>query len=1015
MRRVAFLAALIVGLLLVSQLVCQMQGSIPPSTHASRHLQQLHLLPLHFNPTSSPPAASPQPVWREELGEDEKSVVAYVTNISSLAHWQRVAAGCVNAARQMGLLEALTSFESRHPFVEGGNASLDLLAGELEGMGMQVVEDWFPVVRSQWNGTAYVNQLFWTRNLYVCPWGVNGSWPSLVVTCHVDSARYSYIGLTPSPAPGANDDASGVVAALEALRILTGFNLTGGWNVVFAFLGGEEGNSTLHLWGSRRLLEGLPSLGVNLSTALILNLDEVGYKGLVLPSRLAIYRYLGEGVEPLLGALLEASRNLGIVLVDVGEPRVSTAAEVDSYKAWSTSEWTFHSRGIPSLTISTDQYPDPYKHTSSDVASRCNPDNLCNVSRLVAAVALALAYRIPPSPPNYAADWVPQLSSGAGVKVAVVDYLNVTYSPRSSYSAQVLDPSLTLDSRLAQSLLVRGTPILALGWAGAQLIQAATGTAITDEGVNGLRVRGLLSLHPALGYSYLLAGKEAAPLRNCSTVWAVKPVDRLLVLVGNSSWCSIGLYTGSPASSLILFLGVGSPEDQGVARMAASSLAWVMEGSTAGLILGLGMANPMVGDRTTLYAVVCNLTTWTGFAGEEVQVNVTGPMGWDNQRAQLVTNGTGVAELELWFRSPSQLEIGAASESGYQAHLVVTPAPACLAEIDGSRVVMQGELLSLRCTAHSSLSRPERVNMSLGSPAVGVVEVFNVLLMPGSNTYLMDLEVEVGCPPGNHTITLNITTSDLLLLHQYFPLEVKQAFSLILEQAPSSITQQIPFEVQVSVANLGSQERVFDIQPAPGGGFQGSRRVVVAANRTLSFTLSIVYLPATAIDVGMRSLQLELRLEGVLLCSLQILLQVGYSTPNLLLALLPYAALGMICLAGLWWMRPASRWSRRPRRRLNPPPPHRRFRASYVLPSSLHSAQLGWSRRGGGSDGYTLRSSHSLRGGHAPQAARDSEIAVGVSLHRLLSFLEKQMGTPATPSDIHQPDNGGDLTDDWVD
>jgi len=1006
MRRVAFLAVLTVTLLLIQQPALHTHGNLTLLTGHSSPPPRLLLPPSHPDPAPCPPALPPKTImWREELGGSEEMVVAYATNISSLVHWQRVAADLVNATRQMRLLQQLASFESRHPFVEGGNASLDLLVGELEGMGLQVVEDWFPVVQSQWNGTGYVDQPFWTRNLYLCPWGVNSSRPSLVVTCHVDSARYNYIGLSPSPAPGANDDASGVAATVEALHVLKGFNLTGGWNVVFAFLGGEEGNSTLHLWGSRRLLEnGLPSLGVNISTAMMLNIDEVGYKGLILPSRLAVYRYPGEPVEPLLETLLEAGKSLGIPLVDEGEPRVSTSAEVDSYTAWSTSEWTFHSQGVPSLTLSTDQYPDPYKHTTSDVASRCRAENLSNTSRLIAAVALSLAYQPPPSPPSHAAEWVSILSSSLPSKVVVVDYLNFTYSPQSAYHALILDSSLNVDETLAHSLMMHGTPILALGLAGAQLIGAATGTDITGNGVRELRARGLLPLHPALGYHHLLEGEAAVLLRNCSTVYAVKPMDHLLVMVGNSSWCSVGLYTGPPALRRILFLGAQIPKDQTITKIAVSGLNWLLKGSTAGLLLGVGRADPMVGDHTNLYAIACNFTTWTGFAGEEVKVNITGPMSWDNRDIQLVTNGTGVAELELWFRSPTQLEINASSGE-LQACLTVTPSPACSAEVEGVGRVLQGEILPLRCTIQSAWSKPERVNLALGSPAVGSVKLYDVLLMPGPNTYLLELEVDVGCPLGNHTLTLNITTPDLFLLYQHLQLEVEQAFTLSLKQAPGSIIQQTPFEVWVTVSNLGSKERVFDVQTEPGSGFHGSCRVIVAANQTLSLAVSIVYLPSTAIDVGMRQLRLELRLGGVMLCSIQVLLQVGYSTVNLLLSLLPYAALGAVCLIGVWWMRPSSRRSKRPRRKLKPPPPHRRFRyhlLSPTIPSFLPRIDEGELSR------LTLHASRLF----SSQASRPIEDFPDSRPTRRPPPLQRLIAPMGLPPGSYSSNDGGDFPDD---
>ncbi|MFW9831587.1 MAG: M28 family peptidase, partial [Candidatus Thorarchaeota archaeon] len=190
----------------------------------------------------SPPVSSPPSV-------------AYVTNISSLAHWQRKLTTQVNVTRLLGLLTSLSDFNSRHPFVSGSNASINLLLDSLLNLGLAYDSDWFFIPKETWNGSEFIAYNYWTRNLYVAPWGINSSAPSLIITCHTDSARYTLLGLSVSDAPGANDNAAGVAVLMETLHILSSNHCSfKNWNILFAFLGGEEGNGTLSLWGSQKLV-----------------------------------------------------------------------------------------------------------------------------------------------------------------------------------------------------------------------------------------------------------------------------------------------------------------------------------------------------------------------------------------------------------------------------------------------------------------------------------------------------------------------------------------------------------------------------------------------------------------------------------------------------------------------------------------------------------------------------------------------------------------------------------------
>ncbi len=892
MRRDVFFTFCCIGLLLYSLVVAQPSSGL---SFSSPHNE----LGLHsaLGAASSYPAPSMPPSY-------SPLSAAYVTNVSSLAHWQQLVSRSINTTHQMGLLHSFTSFSSRHPFVSGGNASLNLLETELGELGLAPESVWFPVMRQVWDGLGFELQPYWTRNLYVSPWGLEFSQPSLIVTCHVDSARYTYLGLTPTFAPGANDNAAGVVVLLETLRVLTKMpGSFGEWNVLFAFLSGEEGNNTRHLWGSNQMItEDLVNLGVDSSTAFILNVDEVGYAGHLEPTHLAIYHYSDEDVTSLKGQLEEISTLLEIPVEDMATPRVETLADVEHQSAWSTSEWTFHISGIPSLTLSTNQYPDPNKHTKNDVASICEPGNISNASKLVTSAILSFAYQIPPNPPDFSEEWITHLDDVASV--TTVDYLNQNFS---AYKALILDPNLRIDDSLTTTIVEYQLPILALGQSGANLLEILADVETTTVGAQSQFIDGFTSLHPAIGSLHLLLGSDARPFQDYSTVYAVTLNEQLSNLVGNETSCSMGYFADSDTETSILFIGIETPLKDTVENMATSSLVWLIEGNKEGIMLGVGASPPRVGDHTKIYAVMCDFLTMSGFPSELVQVNVTSDLS-GSQTTQLVTNESGVATLELWIQSPLNYSITARCGSTFLTKLVFVPTPICRGSVEGVESEFSGERLSALCTLNSSWTTPAYVNLSLGAPLLGVTTLANLLLMPGLNIFRLDLDIPPTTPPGNYSLLISATVSELVLFYELLPLQVLSTYSLTLDASPSNVIQQEPFEILVNITNKGSQTRAFEVV-VEGDNFQGGCQISVMAEQTLSARVPVLYLPSSFADIGSRLLKVHLLLEGQTLCSAQALIVVDYSLLNFTITLLPPAFLFGLILLGICWQRSSKRKS----------------------------------------------------------------------------------------------------------
>ena len=93
----------------------------------------------------------------------------------------------------------------------------------------------------------------------------------ILISAHYDS-RMQDINQTNARAPGADDNASGVVAVLELARILSKLNLEN--NIRFVLFSGEEQGQ----WGSKAYVEYLRANNMKLD--MVINLDMIGYPAL---------------------------------------------------------------------------------------------------------------------------------------------------------------------------------------------------------------------------------------------------------------------------------------------------------------------------------------------------------------------------------------------------------------------------------------------------------------------------------------------------------------------------------------------------------------------------------------------------------------------------------------------------------------------------------------------------------------------------------------------------------------
>lgn len=164
----------------------------------------------------------------------------------------------------------------------------------------------------------------------------------VLLGAHVDSVEAS---------PGANDNASGVAASLEAARLLRA--RPPGWTVEVVAFGAEEGG----LFGSRAYAAGDRSRGL----AAMLNLDMVGVGPRLLVGNTGADRRVVD-------AVLDAARQLGL--------------RVEARRMGSSDHVSFEQADVPAAMLH--RPGDPHYHSPEDTPDKVRPELLEEAARLAA-------------------------------------------------------------------------------------------------------------------------------------------------------------------------------------------------------------------------------------------------------------------------------------------------------------------------------------------------------------------------------------------------------------------------------------------------------------------------------------------------------------------------------------------------------------------------------------------------------------------------------------------------------
>lgn len=206
-----------------------------------------------------------------------------------------------------------------------------------------------------------------SRNVVAEKTGVTYPDDIYVISSHYDSTSTSPMSL----APGADDDASGAAAVLEAARVLAPYPLD--FTVRFIAFSAEEWG----LYGSRAYAAAAQGAGERIRG--VINLDMIAYAD-ALPEDLQII--VNPASEWLADAFLAAAANYGVL---------SATKKVDASFVYSDHGPFWDSGYAAMLAIEDEPLANPYYHTADDTRDKLEMDFFTGATRAALGLLAELA------------------------------------------------------------------------------------------------------------------------------------------------------------------------------------------------------------------------------------------------------------------------------------------------------------------------------------------------------------------------------------------------------------------------------------------------------------------------------------------------------------------------------------------------------------------------------------------------------------------------------------------------
>ncbi|MHA1604764.1 MAG: M28 family metallopeptidase, partial [Candidatus Freyarchaeota archaeon] len=561
--------------------------------------------PLHAaNPTSTVPSTGAS-----------KSVVnaVYLTNQSTTQKWEKYFTVDTSQKNLQNTVSYLSGLGTRHSSRPECNTSADYIFTTLESYGYTPLRDYFTVV---WQDTPHT-----TQNIYcVKP---SPSPDIVLLACHYDSLRALRVGsviygLSNTNCPGAVDDASGVAVLLETARLLANVSLEK--TVVFAFLSGEEGNSTAQHWfGSQQLI----NHGYSLFTASLSNIKRVVYLdtlgetpygeshgNITVFSTLAVY--------PQTASLIGAASDLGISIFPKTNTRASSSSDAQSQFC---SEWKLQSV-LPTVTISQGNWnlTESVRLTDHDTASKVDYTFLENVTRILTASLIREFYTLPPASPSYAHEWMKIASLNLhGISLVERDYFEYLADPNSD--VVIVGPELHFSAEELQELIAAGKPLILTGETGVSLLKSL-GAQLESIQSNTQHIsvsRVDLFYHPVWENVEENANLTIGPGQ--STL--ITSGGNLFTFLGCEGGCWLGFYYGNQSLKYVFYVGRDNPTNLSLqAKRVLSNLVF-WSSLKQEHVLYLQPSRIVAGEKIDLIMTIRSALSWETIQTNKVNLTVT--------------------------------------------------------------------------------------------------------------------------------------------------------------------------------------------------------------------------------------------------------------------------------------------------------------------------------------------------------------------------------------------------------
>jgi hypothetical protein len=689
---------------------------------------------------------------------------------------------------------------------------------------------------------------------------INASDPTpetLLITAHHDSIGYQFPSdVYSTGAEGADDDASGVAAVLEAAQVLSMFRQYLRYNVLFVIFGAEEGNLTLdsafmrqgsiHWFSSSHI--GVGSLADIIGAV---NLDSVAYQfgG-------AIGAFCQPSGENVVSNLSSSASMLGIALVNEGHAR--TGSYTNPVRC--TTEDTFDSFGVLGVTLSTDN-PDPYTDTAQDTLSNLDFGLACNFTKTVLCYAYLTCGSTPKPIKTYSSDWSTILGLDAQYAINEENYVDVLTNPNAvtGYQLVVLDPSLggmsvnDLDS-IVEACWTSGkvVPVVSLGGIGPELLQTLTQDEIestvensSSHALTGYIEDNLTSIvhHPVFNspsnitltrendsvLSYVIENMQSnGDISSCYLFRETTEPDPSFLQLSYTpsaselwTWAGI-LDTYNPSRGPVAFIGAEDPSSlTNTARLIASNIAfWLVNGPTTAVAVEPSENYPLVGDNVKVDVCLRNTLTWEANASIPIDLAVVSPDGRQLLEETCITNQDGIAESsDLFLAEIGLYQVNATillSGQVYSSRIArFNSNPRIDVSLATSALsVVQGESTDIRMNLTYIPTAEDNMTLTLGGNCLSSNLSIPIAFKHGCMNISLLVTVQESIPTGYYNMTLVIAPESraYVACFQVIEMLITPAYEITIIQAPSAMVQASHAQILIQVKSLRTIEVSYSLR-----------------------------------------------------------------------------------------------------------------------------------------------------------------------------------------------------------